>query len=74
MPHSESSEDEDGGKFSRDPRLRGCGAGAATVTDDLKFVGGVCASVTDPQTVPRAELTAACLILQNARQPNITIT
>jgi ribonuclease HI len=67
-----------GGKFNSCPRLRGCGAGAAAVSQfenplELVLLGGVSATVEGRQTVPRAELTAVCIVLALARQSHIFI-
>ena len=68
------------GKVSRDPRLRRCGAGVAacgyvdTDLGELPLVrAGIIASVDGAQTVPRAELTAACLALEANRSPHLTL-
>ena len=63
--------DGSGGKHSRDPRLRSCGAGAVaiTATGSIAFVGGAYATFAGKQTVPAAELIGICLILAVATAP-----
>jgi hypothetical protein len=61
--------DGSGGKYSRDKRLRSCGSGGATlkvIQGVWRVVGGFASGVTGAQTVPRSELTAVSIILENA--------
>jgi hypothetical protein len=67
-----------GGKHNSCPRLRGCGAGAAAVSHfdhplELTLLGGISATVEGRQTVPRAELTAVCIVLALALQSHVYI-
>ena len=61
--------DGSGGKYTKEPRLRGCGAGVAVSNHYqhpllCRIVGGIAASVPGRQTVPRAELVAVIIVLE----------